>query len=173
VIIGLDSAGKTTILNLLMKKEAGATLPTEGFNAETLKYKGDDKNLELTLWDLGGQDKLRQMWRHYYQGVQGIVFVVDATDVDRLGLAAKELQAALQDESLNAAGLLILCNKRDLKGAKSDAEISVMLGLDGPQSPTMALLGSRPFKLCSTSAEKDADSVFAAVDWLCSVMQPL
>jgi len=90
LLIGLDGAGKTTILYLLSKGKQAMDLttpivPTEGFNAETVRMSG----LELTLWDVSGRHKTRtQHWRHYYTGVQGLVFVVDSADEERLHLAA-------------------------------------------------------------------------------------
>ena len=73
--VGLDAAGKTTILYKLKLGEVVTTIPTIGFNVETVEY----KNISFTVWDVGGQDKIRPLWRHYYQNTQGIIFVVDST----------------------------------------------------------------------------------------------
>ena len=171
-ILGLDSAGKSTILNLLLKKDIGTvTVPTEGFNAESLKYKGNDGRLELTLWDLGGQDKLRNMWKHYLVGSDGIIFVVDATDDARLELCGQELATCLQDESLAEARILVLANKQDQTGAKSEQQVADKMGLSEPDGRTFALLGKRPFHIFGTSAVKNSESVFIAVDWLCGAMK--
>ena len=108
--------------------------------------------MELTLWDLGGQDKLRSMWKHYFGGVQGIIFVVDASDVARLELAGQELSTCLRDESLANSAVLVLCNKQDLPGAKSDEEVTKLMGLDAPDGATLQLVGTRPLKVCGSSA---------------------
>jgi len=67
LMVGLDAAGKTTILYKLKLGEVVTTIPTIGFNVETVEY----KNISFTVWDVGGQDKIRPLWRHYYQNTQG------------------------------------------------------------------------------------------------------
>merc|ERR1712149_70790 len=74
LMVGLDAAGKTTILYKLKLGEVVTTIPTIGFNVETVEY----KNISFTVWDVGGRDKIRPLWRHYYQNTQGIIFVVDS-----------------------------------------------------------------------------------------------
>ena len=74
--VGLDAAGKTTILYKLKLGEVVTTIPTIGFNVETVHY----KNITFTVWDVGGQDKIRPLWRHYYEDAQGLIFVVDSTN---------------------------------------------------------------------------------------------
>merc|ERR1719451_223836 len=80
VMVGLDAAGKTTILYKLKLSEVVTTIPTIGFNVETVEY----KNISFTVWDVGGQDKIRPLWRHYYQNTQGLIFVIDSNDRDRI-----------------------------------------------------------------------------------------
>ena len=75
LMVGLDAAGKTTILYKLKLGEIVTTIPTIGFNVETVEY----KNISFTVWDVGGQDKIRPLWRYYFQNTQGIIFVVDST----------------------------------------------------------------------------------------------
>lgn len=87
-IVGLDAAGKTTILYKLKLGEIVTTIPTIGFNVETVEY----KNICFTVWDVGGQDKIRPLWRHYFQNTQGLIFVVDSNDRERITEAEKELQ---------------------------------------------------------------------------------
>jgi len=74
-MVGLDAAGKTTILYKLKLGEIVTTIPTIGFNVETVEY----KNINFTVWDVGGQDKIRPLWRHYFQNTQGLIFVWTAT----------------------------------------------------------------------------------------------
>jgi GTPase SAR1 family protein len=76
LMVGLDAAGKTTILYQLKMGETVKTIPTIGFNVETLDYKG----LNFTVWDVGGQDKIRVLWKHYYQNTDGLIFVVDSNN---------------------------------------------------------------------------------------------
>merc|ERR1711881_91012 len=83
LMVGLDAAGKTTILYKLKLGEVVTTIPTIGFNVETVEY----KNINFTVWDVGGQDKIRPLWRHYYQQTQALIFVVDSNDRERLSTA--------------------------------------------------------------------------------------
>merc|ERR550514_2541999 len=121
LILGLDNAGKTTILYRLQVDEPiGQTVPTIGFNVETLAY----KNIKFQVWDLGGQTSIRPYWRCYYPNTDAIIFVVDSCDGERLGIAKQELLAMLEEEELKDAILLVLANKQDQKGALGAKEIS-------------------------------------------------
>ena len=84
LMLGLDAAGKTTILYKMKYNETVNTIPTIGFNVETVKF----KNVEFKCWDIGGQDKLRKLWCHYFDNQQGLIFVVDSNDRDRIDEAA-------------------------------------------------------------------------------------
>jgi ADP-ribosylation factor protein 1 len=129
LMVGLDAAGKTTILYKLKLGEIVTTIPTigidplpklyswartdlclPGFNVETVEY----KNIQFTVWDVGGQDKIRPLWRHYFQNTQGIIFVVDSNDRDRVVEAREELQRMLNEDELRDAILLVFANKQDL-----------------------------------------------------------
>ncbi|KAK0117753.1 hypothetical protein ONS95_012079 [Cadophora gregata] len=125
LMVGLDAAGKTTILYKLKLGEIVTTIPTIGFNVETVEY----KNIQFTVWDVGGQDKIRPLWRHYFQNTQGIIFVVDSNDRDRVVEAREELQRMLNEDELRDAILLVFANKQDLPNAMNAAEITDKLGL--------------------------------------------
>jgi ADP-ribosylation factor protein 1 len=125
LMVGLDAAGKTTILYKLKLGEIVTTIPTIGFNVETVEY----RNISFTVWDVGGQDKIRPLWRHYFQNTQGIIFVVDSNDRDRITEAREELQRMLNEDELRDAILLVFANKQDLPNAMSAAEITDKLGL--------------------------------------------
>ena len=86
LMLGLDAAGKTTILYKLKLNENKNTIPTIGFNVENIKY----KKLDLTIWDVGGQEKIRQLWRHYYNNVDVLIFVIDSNDIGRIDEAKKD-----------------------------------------------------------------------------------
>ena len=90
-MVGLDAAGKTTILYKFKLGEVVTTIPTIGFNVETVEF----KNISFTVWDVGGQDKIRPLWRHYYQNTQGVIFVVDSNDRDRVDAARDEVITAV------------------------------------------------------------------------------
>merc|ERR1712110_704271 len=126
LMLGLDGAGKTTILYKLQLGEIQNTVPTIGFNVETLKY----KNISFTMWDVGGQEKIRRLWKHYFIGTQGLIFVVDSNDTERIDVAAEELNYLLSQDELRDSSVLVLCNKQDLPHAVSPSEISRKFGLD-------------------------------------------
>merc|ERR1711982_145361 len=101
LMVGLDNAGKTTVLYKLKPGEVVTTIPTIGFNVETVEY----KNISFTVWDVGGQDKRRPLGRHYYQNTQGIIFVVDSNDRDRIEDAKEEMHRMLNEDELRDAVL--------------------------------------------------------------------
>ncbi|KAL3378373.1 hypothetical protein AABB24_004341 [Solanum stoloniferum] len=125
LMVGLDAAGKTTILFKLKLGEIVTTIPTIGFNVETVEY----KNSSFTVWDVGGQDKIRPLWRHYFQNTQGLIFVVDNNDRDRISEARDELHRMLNEEELRGATILVFANKQDLPNAMNVADITDKLGL--------------------------------------------
>ena len=86
------------------------------FNVETVTY----KNVKFNVWDVGGQDKIRPLWRHYYTGTQGLVFVVDSQDRERIDEARQELHRILSDREMKECLLLVFANKQDLPGGKHD-----------------------------------------------------
>ncbi|CAG8586876.1 9137_t:CDS:2, partial [Diversispora eburnea] len=112
LMLGLDAAGKTTILYKLKLNQSVTTIPTVGFNVETVTY----KNVKFNVWDVGGQDKIRPLWRHYYTGTQGLVFVVDSQDRDRIDEARQELHRIISDREMRDCLLLVFANKQDLPG---------------------------------------------------------
>ena len=129
------------------------TVPTIGFNVETLQY----KNLKFQVWDLGGQTSIRPYWRCYYANTDAIIFVVDSVDIDRLPVAKSELMAMLQEEDLKEAKLLVFANKQDQEGALGAAEISSALGLD--------TIKNRQWTIQTTCARK-GEGLFEGFDWL-------
>jgi len=127
VMVGLDAAGKTTILYKLKLGEVTATVPTIGFNVETVEYNG----ISFTVWDVGGQDRLRALWRHYYQDADALIYVVDSNDVERLDTAAEELAKLQEDRQLSEAVLLVFANKQDLPQAVKPGVLADKFGLSG------------------------------------------
>lgn len=137
----------------LQADEVIETVPTIGFNVETLQY----KNLKFQVWDLGGQTSIRPYWRCYYANTDAIIFVVDSVDVDRLPVAKSELMAMLQEEDLKDAKLLVFANKQDQDGALGAADISQALGLD--------TIKNRQWTIQQTCARK-GEGLFEGFDWL-------
>lgn len=125
LMVGLDGAGKTTILYRLKLGEVMTTQPTVGFNVETVEH----SNIRFTVWDVGGQNKIRALWRHYYFDTQAIIFVVDSTDGDRLEEARDELMDMLPEDNHRNRFVLVLANKQDIDSAMTAEEITDKLKL--------------------------------------------
>jgi ADP-ribosylation factor 1/2 len=157
LMVGLDAAGKTTILYKLKLGEIVTTIPTIGFNVETVEY----KKISFTVWDVGGQDKIRPLWRHYFQNTQGLIFVVDSNDRDRISEAAEELQKMLREDELRDATLLVFANKQDLPNAMSVSEVTDKLGLHS--------VTNRKWYIQSTCATS-GDGLFEGLDWLSNAL---
>merc|ERR1712121_222360 len=153
LMVGLDAAGKTTVLYKLKLGEIVTTIPTIGFNVETVEY----KNISFTVWDVGGQDKIRPLWRHYFQNTQGLIFVVDSNDRERIGEARDELMRMLAEDELREAVLLIFANKQDLPNAMNAAEITDKLGLHSLRNRNWYIQAT-----CATSG----DGLYEGLDWL-------
>ena len=153
LMVGLDAAGKTTILYKLKLGEVVTTIPTIGFNVETVEY----KNIKFTVWDVGGQDKIRPLWRHYYENTEGVIFVVDSNDRDRIGAAKAELERMLAEDNLRDACLLVFANKQDLPQAMEVSEMADKLGLSKLRTRKWFINGC-----CATSG----DGLFEGLDWM-------
>eukprot|EP00047_Mylnosiga_fluctuans_P003022 m.227050 g.227050 ORF g.227050 m.227050 type:complete len:202 (-) comp11522_c0_seq1:77-682(-) len=125
LLLGLDAAGKTTILYQLKLGEIVTTIPTIGFNVETVEAKG----LHMVVWDVGGRNKIRPLYRHYYQNTDGIIFAVDANDHDRVEDAREQLAELLAEDQLRNIPLLVLANKQDLPTATDPDALADALGL--------------------------------------------
>ena len=153
LMVGLDAAGKTTILYKLKLGEVVTTIPTIGFNVETVEY----RNISFTVWDVGGQDKIRPLWRHYYQNTQGLIFVVDSNDRARFDDAREELHRMLNEDELRDATILVFANKQDLPEAATAAEITDKLGLSSIRGKNWYIQST-----CATTG----DGLYEGLDWL-------
>ena len=128
ILLGLDAAGKTTMLYKLKLNETVTTIPTIGFNVETVQ---PVPGLTMTVWDVGGQEKIRALWRHYYQGTDGIIWIVDSNDPVRLEESRDELMNVLSmrsDEILNGVPILLFANKQDLPMRWNHMQLHQSLG---------------------------------------------
>lgn len=111
LMVGLDGAGKTTLLYRLKLGEVQQTIPTIGFNVEELQY----KNIKFTVWDIGGQDKIRPLWTHYFNGVNALIYLIDINDINRSQEIIDELQKLLVTDELSNIPVLIYANKIDMR----------------------------------------------------------
>ena len=157
-MLGLDYSGKSAILYQYKTQEFVKTIPTIGFNVETIDYKG----VNLTIWDIGGTDKIRCLWKHYFQGIDGIIFVVDSNDRDRFEDSAEELKKLLYEKELEDCPILIMANKQDLEGAIPTKKMCEYLGV--------SQIKGRSWLLQGTSAKK-GQGLKEGLCWLVPIMQ--
>uniref|UniRef100_A0AAR2M0M9 ADP-ribosylation factor n=1 Tax=Pygocentrus nattereri TaxID=42514 RepID=A0AAR2M0M9_PYGNA len=148
LMVGLDAAGKTTILYKLKLGEIVTTIPT---------IENYISNICFTVWDVGGQDKIRPLWRHYFQNTQGLIFVVDSNDRERVSESAEELSKMLQEDELRDAVLLVFANKQDLPNAMAVSELTDKLGLQSLRSRTWYVQAT-----CATQGT----GLYEGLDWL-------
>ena len=120
LILGLDNAGKTTILKKLADEEISTITPTQGFNVKTIQLDG----FRLNLWDLGGQQKIRVYWSDYFEGTDGLVYVIDSADKRRVTESGVELGKLLDEAQLDGVPVLVLANKQDLISALSAKDLA-------------------------------------------------
>merc|ERR1712217_313367 len=154
-----DAAGKTTMLYKLRMGEVVTTVPTIGFNVETVEY----KNISMTCWDVGGRSPIRPLYRHYLsQGVAGIIFVVDSNDRDRIEDAAEEMRRFLSIDETGDVPLLVIANKQDLPGAMRAAEVSDKMKLHG--------IRDRKWYIQPATAQK-GEGLYEGLDWLASTIK--
>ena len=125
LLLGLDNAGKTTILKNLCNEDPTETSPTRGFNVKTVQA----DSFKFNVWDIGGQKAIRQYWDNYYEGTDALVWVVDCADEPRLEETSLELTQILADPKMANVPVLIFANKQDLPGALSGEELKKVLEL--------------------------------------------
>ena len=175
LFIGLDASGRTTALYRLKLGEIVTTIPTIGFNVETVDY-GDTS---FTIWDVGGCDRIRPLWRHYYQSTQAVIYCVDSNDRERMtpqpgddetsymykyGSARNLFMQTLDEDELKNAVVLVLANKQDLPGACSVEEVAQAMGVEGYRQRGVSIV-------CMGSCATSGDGLLDALDWLSSAIK--
>ena len=159
LFLGLDNAGKSTLLFQMKDKQFKETVPTVGLNVEQIIYRGTN----FTLWDVSGQ--ATRLWKHYFDKINAVIFVVDTSDRERIVKAKEELHKVLEDPDLATAPVLIYANKQDVEGSLSPSEVISNLGLDdilkGPRKHEIC------FQLCSA---KNGDGVWEGIGKLEDIM---
>ena len=158
LILGLDNAGKTTVLKKFNGEDISQIEPTLGFNIKTLEYKG----FKLNCWDVGGQQTIRSYWRNYFEQTDGLIWVVDSADRWRMEDCKRELHQLLGQEKLAGASLLIFANKQDLAGALTAEEIAEVLNLKADAFTT-----GRHWEIRGCSAVT-GEGLVEGIDWMVS-----
>ncbi|XP_061787695.1 ADP-ribosylation factor-like protein 4D [Nerophis lumbriciformis] len=130
VVVGLDSAGKTSLLYRLKLKDFVETIPTKGFNTEKVKVAvGGSRAVTFQVWDVGGQEKLRPLWKSYTRRTDGLVFVVDASEAERMEEARVELHKISRSSENQGVPVLVLANKQDLDAALPAGQVEKLLAV--------------------------------------------
>jgi small GTP-binding protein len=119
LVLGLDAAGKTTLL-YRMQTDERTTIGALYNPVESIKI----NQVKFLAWDLGGQEKIWKMYREYYlPGTQGVIFLIDSHDSERIQEAREQLERLFSEESLKDAVFLILANKQDLPNALTASDL--------------------------------------------------
>ena len=189
VMVGLDNAGKTTILYKLALDQIVSTIPTVGLNIESITY----KDIKFNVWDLGGQlrynilytlyiyiyskyvqyfiyfyrQKIRSLWSNYYQDTDAVIFVIDSNEPQRVDElkhdnAKTELYKVLKSKHLSDAVLLIFANKQDLPNSININEITRRLELESLQNRSWMIQ-----ETCAMTGE----GLYEGLEWLSNAIK--
>merc|ERR1711998_182744 len=153
LMLGLDNAGKTTILKKLGDEDCSTVQPTQGFNIKSLLTEG----FKLNVWDIGGQKTIRPYWRNYFDQTDALVYVIDSSDRRRMQESGQELNELIQEDKLGGIPLLVFANKQDLINAVTAQEISGELKLEDVRD--------RKWTIQACSA-KSGEGLQEAIEWL-------
>ena len=159
IIVGVDNAGKSTTLEQLKKQYTGKGMdlekipPTIGLNIGRLEING----VVAVCWDVGGQLGLRQLWKNYFQEVDGLIFVMDSSDKRRFQESSDALQSALSNTSLEGKPLLFLANKRDVSECVPMSEIQSFFKVND--------IKERPVKVVPCSAKRN-EGLGEGITWM-------
>lgn len=154
LVLGLDNAGKTTILKKLADEDPSHVMPTQGFNIKSVTQGG----FKLNVWDVGGQREIRPYWRNYFDNTDALIYVIDSADGERLEEANVELAKLLtEEEKLAGVPIMVFANKQDLLSAIPASDIAVGLNLH--------VIKERPWQIQGCSA-MSGEGLQEGLEWL-------
>ncbi|XP_069016650.1 ADP-ribosylation factor-like protein 3 [Embiotoca jacksoni] len=154
LLLGLDNAGKTTLLKQLAAEDVNHITPTQGFNIKSVQSSG----FKLNVWDIGGQRNIRPYWRNYFENIDVLIYVIDSSDRKRFEETGLELAELLEEEKLASVPLLIFANKQDLMTASPASELAESLSLH--------TIRDRMWQVQACSAQT-AEGVQDGMNWVC------
>ncbi|XP_057369168.1 ADP-ribosylation factor-like protein 3 [Daphnia carinata] len=158
LLLGLDNAGKTTLLKQLANEDITHITPTQGFNIKSVQSTG----FKLNVWDIGGQRKIRPYWRNYFENTDVLIYVIDSSDRRRFDETAEELSELLNEDKLEGVPLLVFANKQDLLGAAPPSELALGLALQ-----TIKNRGWQIQACCACTGEGVQDGM----NWICQTIK--
>ncbi|XP_014242380.1 ADP-ribosylation factor-like protein 3 isoform X2 [Cimex lectularius] len=153
LLLGLDNAGKTTLLKKLASEDINHVTPTQGFNIKTVQSDG----FKLNVWDIGGQKKIRPYWKNYFENTDVLIYVVDSADRKRLDETSFELGELLMEEKLMDVPVLVFANKQDLMHSLTAADVAQALNLQ--------TIKDRPWQIQACSAAL-GEGVKEGMEWI-------
>jgi len=153
LVLGLDNAGKTTILKTLSEEDITHIMPTQGFNIKSITHEG----FKLNVWDIGGQKTIRAYWKNYFDSTDALVYVIDSADRKRIKECGEELKSLLEEDKLAGIPLLIFANKQDLKHAIPAEELAEKLNLN--------MINDRMWSIVACSA-KNNTGLQEGMEWM-------
>ncbi|XP_067132922.1 ADP-ribosylation factor-like protein 3 [Centruroides vittatus] len=154
LLLGLDNAGKTTILKKLASEDVTHITPTQGFNIKSVQSEG----FKLNVWDIGGQRKIRPYWRNYFENTDVLIYVIDSADRKRFEETGVELGELLAEEKLVGVPLLVFANKQDLFNSAAASELAEGLNLPA--------IRDRAWQIQACSAI-NGEGLKEGLDWVC------
>ncbi|KAL3900375.1 MAG: hypothetical protein SGCHY_001383 [Lobulomycetales sp.] len=158
LLLGLDNAGKTSILKRLADEDVTNIRPTQGFNIKSVSQDG----FKMNVWDIGGQASIRPYWRNYYESTDILIYVIDSSDRRRLEETGIELHALLEEPKLHSVPLLVFANKQDLMNALPADQIAQGLNLNSIRDRKWQI------QACSAKTGKDVD---LGMRWACQTVK--
>lgn len=126
LLLGLDNAGKTTLLYRLKDGRVNTFIPTQRANIEKFEYGG----VSFKAFDLGGHEAVRRLWGDFAEDVDAVIFVVDSADAGRIGEAREELHRILGEDGLQDTPVMVLGNKADIPTALPHDALFGKLGIE-------------------------------------------
>ena len=153
LLLGIQNAGKTTILYRLSLGQLVKTTPTIGSNVEELIY----ENVKFQAWDLGGQESTRSLWDVYYMNTDGVIYVIDSQDENNYEESKNIFHKVIKNSALKNSTILIYANKQDLPGAKTIEQIIKDYQLDNIKNHTWKI---------QPSSAKNGEGLIEGLKWL-------
>lgn len=153
LLLGLDNAGKTTLLKKLASEDVSHITPTQGFNIKSVQ----SNSFKLNVWDIGGQRKIRPYWKNYFENTDVLIYVIDSSDSIRFEETGTELMELLEEEKLMGVPVLIFANKQDLINASRASTIAEELRL--------SKIRDRPWQIQPCSAT-EGEGIQDGIDWV-------
>jgi len=153
LLLGLDNAGKTTILKSLASEDISHITPTQGFNIKSVQSSG----ILLNVWDIGGQKTIRPYWRNYFENTDVLIYVIDSADQGRFEESGFQLAELLEEEKLSTVPVLVFANKQDLMNAAKSDQIMETMSLND--------IKDRPWQIQACSA-LSGEGLSNGLDWI-------